>query len=595
MAQSWSMLGRRERLLFVGVLLAAIVVPVLVAFLTTTGRTGLPAGDNAIIEMNALDVPGNLPLVGMYSRFGFHHPGPLLFYVAAVPLRLFGPTGLAIAAGVVSFLAAAGVLVVLYRRGGQLLTFCGAVMLLLLIRALGVEVVNIWNPWVPILPLALAVALTWSVWGRDWWALPWLAGVVTFIVQCHVGFAATGFFLLASSLGWALVHATGRAPTQWVPAAHRRPAQPRAALGVSAGVLALLWIPPLVDQLTHHPGNLSAIVDFARSGEKQVGAGTGLRILSQVVGIRGPLLRGDGLGASLVPLDGSSAWGLVVVLVPFVAATAVAIWRRAHDAVRLAAIVATLLPIGWLSLAHISGLPYPYLAQWLMVVAGYLWLSAIWSVVTAFWPTASSFEFVSPSQRDPERRLRALVPLAAGALLLVVLIGGAGTAAARLPGGDTFAAGNLVETFAPVAERATNGQGLVLLTSPPPDANSGAWSLETSAIESGLQAELERRGVPVATSNDRAILVGNDRIVGDRTVGRELVITADMRPTPRTGPGTTSLATVDSLTVLERRDYQTLALRRLNGPLTGADLARYQDLRARAVVFRLASADRPPS
>jgi hypothetical protein len=588
MAESMPKLGRRDRLVFNGVLAAVVALPVAVAFVTTARSTGLPAGDNAIIEMSALDVPGTLPLIGMYSRFGFHHPGPLLFYAAAGAVRVFGPVGLAVAAASLSLLATVGLLVVLYRRGGQLLMFCGAVMVLLMIRALGIEVANIWNPWVPIVPLAAAVALTWSVWSRDWWALPWLAGAVSFIVQCHIGYAATGILLLGSSMGWAFLCAMRKGPPDTDGPIGRRLANPLTALVVSTTVLIVLWLPPLVDQLSRHPGNLSAIFDFVRSDQPQLGAGRGLGILSQVTGTTSPLVRGTGLGASLAPLEGSSAWGLVVVLAPFLAATCIAVLRRSWDAVRLAALVAVLVPVGWLSVAHITGLPYPYLADWLIVVAGYLWLSTVWSVASSFWTRAATFEFVPRQRPEQEPSRWAFAPLVIGGLVLAVLSGSAATAAARVPGGDTFAAGNVVARFAPAAENAVRGQDLVLVTSPPADANSGIWSLEVSAIESGIQAELTRRGLPVVTTNDRANLVGDHRTIGDRTATSELVITADTRPNPRVDSRVVSLATYDSLSPSERDEFQGLAIRQLRGPLSGTDLERWQELRARAVLFRLA-------
>ncbi|HUO49492.1 MAG TPA: hypothetical protein VMU09_11725, partial [Acidimicrobiales bacterium] len=152
-----------------------LAAPIVVALVSSLTAAGLPTGDFAIIEMGALDVPSHLPLVGVYSRFGFHHPGPVIFYLAALPVRVFGPHGLAVTATVVNVAAVAGLVVTLHRRGGQLLVVLGAAMALLVIHALGADVVSIWNPYLPVLALAVAVALTWSVWERDWWCLPWLA------------------------------------------------------------------------------------------------------------------------------------------------------------------------------------------------------------------------------------------------------------------------------------------------------------------------------------------------------------------------------------------------------------------------------------
>ena len=79
--------GNRER--WSGGLVAAIVLLPFVAFfvwaLVTTIHSG---GDVALTEISVRDVGGaHTPLFGVYSRYGWHHPGPLLFYVLgrAVP------------------------------------------------------------------------------------------------------------------------------------------------------------------------------------------------------------------------------------------------------------------------------------------------------------------------------------------------------------------------------------------------------------------------------------------------------------------------------------------------------------------------------
>ncbi len=599
----------RSVLLAVGAgLVLLVAVPIVFAYLSTVTHPGLPKGDFAVIEMKALDVPGNLPLTGMYSRYGFDHPGPLLFYVIALPLRLFGPSGMNLAAGLVNLAASVGLLYTLYRRGGQALTAIGAVMVLLVIRSLQIEVVSVWNPWVPILPLALAVALTWSVWCRDWWALPWLAGVSTFIVQSHVGYAMTTGFLLGSSLVWGIVELVrSRRPddarddptdldTHGVtdPPTKARSLQKaiRTPLIVAAGVLVVLWLPPLIDQLVHDPGNLSALLDFARSGqpgEVRVGAGPGFRILSQVAGVDGALFGGISRmlsGRSLFALEGAPAWKLAVVLVPFLAAAGVAVWRRAHDAVRLAVIVAVMVPLGWLSIAQISGPAFPYLVEWLLVLGAYLWLSTIWSVLTVVWPSIATVSLV------PHRlRGRAVLPIV-GVATVLVLLGGVATATTVRSPGDGYQGGQVVERFADPAASAASGRGLVLLTAGPVDPTNSAWFLETSAIETGLQAELQRRGFDVVTSDDRAFLVGDDRVVGDRQVGIHLVVSADTGVRPDVDPATT-LASFDYLTLDDRREYQALDAK--GGtvpptPLVGAELYRWGDLRTRAVVYELSVA-----
>jgi hypothetical protein len=62
-------------------------------------RTGwTPSADQAFIEFRVRDVPGDPPLLGVFSRYGWSHPGPALFYLLAVPYRLAGGASESLAA-----------------------------------------------------------------------------------------------------------------------------------------------------------------------------------------------------------------------------------------------------------------------------------------------------------------------------------------------------------------------------------------------------------------------------------------------------------------------------------------------------------------
>ena len=112
---------RPSRLPAIAVIAALVVVSVpLVVMIVRVLRTPyLATSDFALIELRVADVGGgNTPLVGVYSRFGWNHPGPLLFYVLALPYRVLGADGPALrASGVlVNLVAAAGGVVLFARR-----------------------------------------------------------------------------------------------------------------------------------------------------------------------------------------------------------------------------------------------------------------------------------------------------------------------------------------------------------------------------------------------------------------------------------------------------------------------------------------------
>ncbi len=96
-------LGRWALIAVVG----ALVAPFAVALVGLRGEPWYPTSDQAVIELRTRDVPGQIPTSGVYSRYGFHHPGPALFWTLAGPYRLLGPRGLVAGAMAVNAAAVA--------------------------------------------------------------------------------------------------------------------------------------------------------------------------------------------------------------------------------------------------------------------------------------------------------------------------------------------------------------------------------------------------------------------------------------------------------------------------------------------------------
>ncbi len=65
--------------------LAALAGLALLTMVITTGtpRRTFPRGDTALIESYTLMATQGTLVVGPYSRYGWHHPGPLYFWLAA--------------------------------------------------------------------------------------------------------------------------------------------------------------------------------------------------------------------------------------------------------------------------------------------------------------------------------------------------------------------------------------------------------------------------------------------------------------------------------------------------------------------------------
>ena len=125
--------------------------------------------------------------MGAYSRFQWHHPGPLYFFLIAPFYALSGDksTGLNAGAVAVSIAAMAIVAAVLMRRRPALAMFCSAALVLFAWRA-SEAVASPWNPHVTLLPgLALIVAAADVIAGRAT-MLPVVALLASLSGQAHI-------------------------------------------------------------------------------------------------------------------------------------------------------------------------------------------------------------------------------------------------------------------------------------------------------------------------------------------------------------------------------------------------------------------------
>lgn len=352
------------------VLVLVCVAPLLASGFDALTRAWHPAGDWSVLELRIRDTgSAHTALIGPYSRFGWNHPGPLLFWLFAVPYRLLGQTSTSVllTAALTNVVAVAGLAVFAWRRGRLPLVAASMIGTALLCTHLGPSFLrDPWNPSVTVLPFAVFVVLAWSAWEGDRVAPPLLAFVGSVLVQSHVGFA-----LVVATLG--VVAVVGFARSQ---------AERRVSLVWAGVVLGLCWLPVVVDQVLG-TGNLGALGRYFLGGGSEAPAGwtTGLGVLARELGVVAPWLGGAERGR---PLDGgvmtASATALVVPVLAFAGALVAARSRRADSAVRFQVVVAATVVAGYLSVARVTGPVYAYLVRWLWVVALLWWLSVFWSL-----------------------------------------------------------------------------------------------------------------------------------------------------------------------------------------------------------------------
>lgn len=470
-------------------LIALLVVPLVVSAVYlwfAVGTDYLPSGDWAVFELRARDVFHQGVFVGPYSRYGWNHPGPLLFYLLGGVYKLLGSRSISlhITALIVNGAALALTGWVAFRRGRLPMVIATIVPVALLTHALGADLLrNPWNPYVPILPLLLLLLLCWSVAVGDVWLLPLAIAVASFAIQSHVGVALLVAVLVLGA-GVGIVVRAVRQPEATRHDFRRRVAK---ATGVSLLVFAVLWFPVFWGTVVEGDGNLRAIADFFTSARPTAGIGTALKVLGSQWDPRPAWIVGD----RGVDLFGGQVtdpwWWLAIGLVLGVAATVVAVRRRSFAAVWLAGLLAVAFPVAVLAVGNIIGTMYVYLTRWTWVLGTGLGILVLWGAWLA----------VPPARRPGVLRVAAPV---AGVIVAVLMVMETVDA---LDAGTPFELAQAPERSITeqVIEHLPAGPGPVLL-----DLTHGG-----PAVAPGIALALERRGIPVEVRPGNPVVYGSHR------------------------------------------------------------------------------------
>jgi len=300
------------RLFVASVLLACS--PVVVAVVRAIHRRWIPTSDDALFAIRARDVFSyhHVPLLGLDSSASLaasttlHHPGPLLFDVLAVPVRLFGGhAGLALGVGLINVVVIVITAVFAARRGGPLVGTAAMALAAGLCWAMGSEALfEPWQPFSLLLPFLCFLVLAWSVSCGDLVALPVAAVVGSFVLQTHLSYV-----LLVPTLAiWALVGLAlilRRARRDDAAGWPRRRERAQQAVLLSLAVGAVCWIQPLLDQITGQ-GNLGELLGNASPPKRTIGYGYGTRLMASVVALP-PFWFRPSMNRTLLPIYGWTA------------------------------------------------------------------------------------------------------------------------------------------------------------------------------------------------------------------------------------------------------------------------------------------------
>lgn len=191
-------------------------------------------------------------LLGPYSRFGWHHPGPLYFYLQAPLYAASNRAGASLFVGAVAInvIAFAILLWTIVRQDRPVLAAAAGLACLAFVLRAPRLLASPWTPHVTILPMLACLALAAAVASGRTQLLAVLALFVSFVVQTDLALGPPLALVVLLTLG-AVAGSAVR----------------NGAVPVRDAVIALIlsvavWAPLLVDAVRHHGGNLLALLDF---------------------------------------------------------------------------------------------------------------------------------------------------------------------------------------------------------------------------------------------------------------------------------------------------------------------------------------------
>ncbi|MFN8024442.1 MAG: hypothetical protein U0Q03_23145 [Acidimicrobiales bacterium] len=506
-------------------LLAALAVLVVGHVCLIVTRTYLPGGDWAFIDLRTRDVfSTHPPLTGAWSRYGWNHPGPILYLALALPRLLAGGTWRGVWIGAM-LLDLAAVVVAWWLAGRRSATWAAAVVVAAcwtVAAATPLLWSDPWNASVVVLPVLTTAAAVVAARAGDRAGVAVAMVVFAGAAQTHAAYGVLLLpaFVVVAVCGW---RSWRRWTLTWL------------------GVAVATGLPALIDTMANWPGNLWRALQFtATSDEPSVGLGLVARVIgrsSSLSFFTSPRM------PSFAAVVGDPSWGAA----PFVLLVlAVGAWRLARRA-------------GWLLWQHVVeavGLLWlgGALMTWRTRGPLLVWLTT-WSVAVAAltWcvVVAIGVQWLLAARRDrgdvdapvgpPERPM--VVAGAAAVATVFALVNVVGSVGVRFPFQEFTP---VVEQFADVALPLVDQPLLVDLAGP---------EYEAGAVQSALIARLVDLGGHPLGRPDQALQLGAHRVATSLT-GRRLLV--QVEPRSARPPDAEVLSTWDPLSADERAEADAL-------------------------------------
>jgi hypothetical protein len=335
----------------------------LIMFARTADPAYAPAGDIALIESYTLHAVHRELFLGPYSRFGWNHPGPLYFFLLApfYVMTEHRSAGLSAGALIINLTSLGLLLWACARQSAQgLLAVTVALATVVFTWSAAEMLASQWNPHVLVLPTMAIIVVGAAVAAGSLALLPVLAGLVSFVIQTHLGLGPTVLSTAGVAIALALV---GR---RFAGDPEPRP-RIWPVLNATLWLLLALWLLPIVEELSQPEGNLSRLWMFFAVDDSE---GQRFRIAFRVWAdmmsalVRSEVHVGWGNRIRATPSPWSQAWAITQTLaVALILARALLARDRFRAALSALLLVAS--GVGLWSITRIEDDIYDHLVFWI--------------------------------------------------------------------------------------------------------------------------------------------------------------------------------------------------------------------------------------
>lgn len=387
----------------------AMIVPVWVAVLRVGLRHLVPVGDTAIMALRAPDVLSrHPPLIGMPASSAssaaqvVHFPGAWQLYWLAVPVKVLGATwGTVVAMGALNTIWILLAAWLIRRLLSPTATLVAYVVLAVFWWSLGSGMlIDSWPLLMVVVPFATVLVAAWAAACGDAPGLVVLAFAANYVWLDHLVLGLLAPLVAAAGcVGFVLWFFRARHADSDDPAGAQRRFR-RGVLG-AATVTVVMWLPPVIQQITHTPGNFGLLFGRSDGAPAAIASPTAaVHVLASLIGRPPFWLRGTLADPTFYRADptgnvtGSMTWadlGIVVVVAMVLAGCAISAWQRRDRVAGRALLVAAVGIVGAAATVYAAPVTTSVVPQYLFgvwAVAMFTWLAIVVNVtraVTARW------------------------------------------------------------------------------------------------------------------------------------------------------------------------------------------------------------------